>query len=177
MGIEIRIFIQETYKETAEWEEIEGIANKFYDYLTRSETQEMLKLHNVPGAVSQSIEEIITPYAEKLGFTSQKKGLFEGYKVSKLTPDYYRPIIDTGIIIEVERGQTTQNNAALKDLWKVHICKEAHYLFLFVPIELVQNKERKRITGRPFNESVNRLSSFFERQNYTNARGLVIFGY
>jgi len=99
MGVEIRIFIQETYKETAEWEEIEGIANKFYDYLTRSETQEMLKLHNIPGAVSQSIEEIITPYAEKLGFTSQKKGLFEGYKVSKLTPDYYRPIIDTGIII------------------------------------------------------------------------------
>ncbi|PZC49362.1 MAG: hypothetical protein DK304_001304 [Chloroflexi bacterium] len=82
----------------------------------------------------------------------------------------------TGIIIEVERGQTTQNNAALKDLWKVHICEEADYLFLLVPNILRQNESGK-VNGRPYKETVNRLSTFFEKQNYTNARGVVIFGY
>ena len=76
----------------------------------------------------------------------------------------------------MEKGQTTQNNAALKDLWKVHICEEANYLFLFVPKILKQNYSGK-IQGKPFNETVNRLSTFFEKENYTNARGLVIFGY
>ena len=125
---------------------------------------------------SQKIEEVITPYARKIGFSSQKKGLFNNYKVSKLTPDYYLSINNNGIIIEVERGQTTQNNAALKDLWKAHICEEADYLFLFVPNKLIQNKEGK-VAGKPFNETVNRISTFYDPINYTNVKGTVIFGY
>tara|TARA_Y100001933_G_scaffold39044_1_gene35206 strand:- start:79 stop:609 length:531 start_codon:yes stop_codon:yes gene_type:complete len=176
MTIQYKTFIQSTYEEADEWIEIERIAKSFYDYLSTSESQKELSKVNIPGAKSQRIEEVITPYAESIGFTSQKRGLFKKYNVSKLTPDYFRPLSKTGIIIEVERGQTTQNNAALKDLWKVHICEEAHYLFLFVPNLLIQN-EKGKIAGKPFNETVNRLSPFFEEENYTNARGLVIFGY
>ena len=132
-------YIQDDFEKTEEWIIVNRIAIDFYHYLSQSEIQNKLQLQNIPGAKSQRIEEVITPYAESIGFSSQKTGLFEKYKVRKLTPDYYLPIKDTGIIIEVEKGQTTQNNAALKDLWKVHICEEANYLFLFVPKILKQN--------------------------------------
>ena len=45
-------------------------------------------------------------------------------------------------------------------------------------MELRQDKNNpNKISGRPFNETVNRLSTFFVEENYTNVRGLVIFGY
>tara|TARA_B100000902_G_C27044585_1_gene781049 strand:- start:170 stop:700 length:531 start_codon:yes stop_codon:yes gene_type:complete len=176
MTIEKKFFVQNHFENKAEWKEVKSIANGFYNYLTSSVIKKALEEQNIPGAQSQRIEEVITPYAEKIGFTSQKKGLFDKYKVSKLTPDYFLPVNDTGILIEVERGQTTQNNAALKDLWKAHICEEADYLFLFVPNKLIQNKEGK-VAGKPFNETVNRISTFYDPINYTNVKGTVIFGY
>ncbi len=164
--------------DSKEWLEVKIIADKFSKFLSDPQTRKKISGLHVPGAGSQEIESVITPYAEMLGFSSQKKGLFEKYAVSKLRPDYYISIGDTGIIIEVERGQTSQNNAALKDMWKAHICDKAHYLFLFVPFELRQNKKNtKKIGGRPFNETINRLTPFFNKENYTNVRGLVIFGY
>ena len=176
MTIEKQFFIQDKLDIQDEWSSVKEIAIGFYNYLSSPEIEYKLNANNIPGAQSQKIEEVITPYARKIGFSSQKKGLFNKYKVSKLTPDYYLSINNNGIIIEVERGQTTQNNAALKDLWKTHICEEADYLFLFVPNELVQNKNGK-IVGKPFNETVNRISTFFEPNNYTNVRGVAIFGY
>ena len=176
MEIEKTSFVQQAYENSAEWNHVRTIAEGFFDYLSSPDIAKRLDLQNIPAVRSQEIEKVITPYAISIGFSSQRKGLFEKYTVSKLTPDYYLPINESGIIVEVERGQTTQNNAALKDLWKVHICEEADYLFLFVPNVLIQNNSGK-ITGRPFNETVNRLSTFFEPNNYTNVRGVVIFGY
>ena len=176
MTIEKQFFVQDNLDIQDEWIAVKEIAVGFYNYLSSPEIEHKLNTNNIPGAQSQKIEEVITPYARKIGFTSQKKGLFEKYKVSKLTPDYYLSINNNGIIIEVERGQTTQNNAVLKDLWKTHICEEADYLFLFVPNKLVQNQSG-RIVGKPFNETVNRISTFFEPNNYTNVKGVVIFGY
>jgi len=176
MTIEKKFFVQDKLDIQDEWSSVKEIAIGFYNYLSSPEIEYQLNANNIPGAQSQKIEEVITPYARKIGFSSQKKGLFNKYKVSKLTPDYYLSINNNGIIIEVERGQTTQNNAALKDLWKTHICEEADYLFLFVPNELVQNKNGK-IVGKPFNETINRISTFFEPNNYTNVRGVAIFGY
>lgn len=174
----IKIFIQKPYTKSKEWNEVKAISEKFTKFLSEPQNKKKITEFHIPGAQSQRIEEVITPFAEKLGFISQAKELFQKYKVSKLRPDYYLSLLSTGIIIEVERGQTSQNNAALKDLWKAHICEEAHYLFLFVPMELRQNKkDPNKISGRPFNETVNRLSTFFVEENYTNVRGLVIFGY
>jgi hypothetical protein len=61
------------------------------------------------------------------------------------------------------------------DFWKCHLCTVANYLFLMVPKSLVQSDKRP-----PRNEYVtviNHLEPFFEEQNYTNVRGLSIFGY
>jgi hypothetical protein len=82
---------------------------------------------------------------------------------------------DSGIILEVERGKTTINNMDFLDFWKCHLCKSANYLFLLVPKTLVQNSQMK--PRNEFATVVNHLSPFFEPDNYTNVRGLSIFGY
>ena len=66
---------------------------------------------------------------------------------------------------------------------KKKIC--SFYLFLVcvkdvyvLPIQAIEHKSNpNKIGGKPFNETVNRLSTFFEKENYTNVRGLAIFGY
>jgi hypothetical protein len=63
----------------------------------------------------------------------------------------------------------------LLDFWKCHICEHAHYLILLVPTELRQNETMA--PRREFATVRNRLSSFFEEDNYTNVRGLFLFGY
>ena len=176
MSIEIKEFIQDEFIESKEWETVSKIAQSFNEYLSKPEITKEIDSINKPNAKSQEIEKVILPKAEELGFTFQKKGLFAKYASSRLQPDFFKSLDETGIIIEVERGQTTQNNNALKDLWKCHICQEAHYLFLFVPNVLKQN-DRGKIQGRPFSETEKDLSSFFRKENYTNVRGLVIFGY
>jgi hypothetical protein len=61
------------------------------------------------------------------------------------------------------------------DFWKCQICSEASYLFLLVPNELRHNPdmnpklEHKSVTKR--------LEAFFWPENYTNVRGLTVFGY
>lgn len=110
-----------------------------------------------------------------MGFTSEATGLFAGYATAGLRPDYYKPINDTGILIEVERGKTAINNLDLLDLCKCHVCNEVDYLFLMFPQALRQNE-----VMRPPNEYasvVKRMSSFFVQGNHTNVRGLVVFGY
>jgi hypothetical protein len=90
-------------------------------------------------------------------------------------PDYYLPIGDTGILLEVERGKTTINNMDLLDFWKCHLCEHANYLFLMVPQELRQNATMS--PRREYAFVVKRLASFFVPGNYTNVHGLFVFGY
>ena len=77
--------------------------------------------------------------------------------------------------MEVERGKTTINNMDLLDFWKCHLCDHAHYLFLMVPKELRQNELMS--PRREYVTVVKRLSAFFRPGNYTNVRGLFVFGY
>ncbi len=113
---------------------------------------------------------------ESLGFVSEKKGLFEEYDVAGLRPDYYKPIGNTGILFEVERGKTNANNMDLLDVWKTHICKEAHHLFLMVPI-IRQTKSNPKGT-KIFMGVDKRVTSFFlDQENEVNVRSVSIFGY
>jgi hypothetical protein len=112
----------------------------------------------------------------ELGFKNESKGLFESYPNSRLRPDYFLALGETGILLEVERGKTNQNNMDFLDFWKCHICHTAHYLFLCVPLELRQNESGK-IVGRPFQTVVEHMSTFFLPENYTNVRGVGIIGY
>jgi len=132
---------------------------------------------NRPGLPSRNVQDTFVRYAEgELGFHSEAKGLFGEYEVPNLRPDYYRPVGTSGILLEVERGKTTQNNMDLLDFWKCHICTRAHYLFLLVPQELRQNEKQVRpIIVFPL--VAKRLRAFFQAPNLTNVWGLFLFGY
>ena len=170
------IFVQEGFRHSSEWQKVSKHSDSLFRYLKQEKITKELDLINQPRVSSHKIQDIILRKASKLGFTDEKNGLFNKYSNSRLRPDFFLKIDDTGILIEVERGQTTQNNNDLKDFWKCHICEEAHYLFLFVPNILIQNASGK-IGGTPYKTVNQHMSSFFEKNNYTNVRGLVVFGY
>ena len=175
MAIQRTSFVQNEYENTSEWESVTEYSDQLYGYLSTPRILQDLEAANVPGANSKEVQDILLHRANQLGFKDESQGLFASYE-RQLRPDFYLPVLDTGIIIEVERGKTNQNNMDFLDFWKCHICESAHYLFLFVPNILIQNTSGK-IAGRPYNKVIQNFSPFFEVKNYTNVRGVVIFGY
>lgn len=169
-------FVQQQYEKNIEWIEVSNIADKLITYLNQEETLIEIKNANIPGAHSSLIQKILLKKALELGFVDESQGLFIGYENKKLRPDYFLRLGSTGILIEVERGKTNQNNMDFLDIWKCHICKIAHYLFLCVPIELRQNISG-RIVGRPFDTVTKHMGTFFIPENYINIRGSVVIGY
>ncbi|MCO5114516.1 MAG: hypothetical protein M9899_10125 [Bdellovibrionaceae bacterium] len=155
--------------------EVDGVANKLLSILNRDEIYNQICLSNQPGKSSHDIQNCFLTEALELGFTSEAKGLFKDATNQLLRPDYYLPIKDTGIILEVERGKVTINNMDLLDFWKCHLCEKANFLFLMVPQELRQNRDMS--PRKEFNTVYKRLASFFESDRYTNVWGLVVFGY
>ncbi len=155
-------------------------------YTARAAAKEILEFMATPSilekisdthkvnAKSHEIQKIFLDKCIEMGFSSEKKGLFSTSVTTRLRPDYYLPIGDTGLIMEVERGKTTTNNMDLLDLWKCHICEHADYLLLVVPI-IRQNSNGGKINI--FSHVVNRLSSFFEPKNQVNVKGCFIIGY
>lgn len=121
---------------------------------------------------SHQVDAIVQPHAELLGFSSQRTTLFTEYPVS-LRPDWYRPLGQSGILLEVERGKAVTNNLDLLDLWKCHICRQAEHLFLVVPMLVVRTSGREHVYPRV----VTRLATFFAPGNQINVRSLAIFGY
>ena len=175
MVIQRTSFIQNEYAKTSEWKKITQYSDELYAYLSTPQILHDLEIANVPGANSREIQDILLQRAKQLGFKDESQGLFQNYD-RQLRPDFYLPVQETGIIIEVERGKTNQNNMDFLDFWKCHICESAHYLFLFVPNVLNQNNSG-RIAGRPYEKVIKNFAPFFEINNYTNVRGVVIFGY
>ena len=152
-------------------------ADALHAHLSLVETRDKILLANVPRSSSAVVQDAFLPFALEMGFTSEKKGLFDRYEPRNLRPDYYRPLPpDGGILLEVERGKTTRNNMDLLDLWKTHICDHADVLFLVVPRELRHNKEQVRPTNE-FASVCKRLGTFFEAGNETNVAALFVFGY
>lgn len=170
-----RDFVRDDLASSSEWSEIQDIATALVDHMNRPEVYEEVRQANVPGSKSQEIQDIIKKKTADLGFRDESKGLFAGYRTRGLTPDYYREVGCTGVILEVERGKTINNNMDFLDFWKCHICRVASFLILIVPVELRHNE--KDPPTRAFHAASNRLESFFITQNYTNVWGLVLLGY
>jgi hypothetical protein len=124
------------------------------------------------GGTSHQVDAVVQPVAESLGFSSQSKTLFTEYPIA-LRPDWYRSLGTSGIILEVERGKTVTNNMDLLDLWKCHICREAHHLFIVVPNVVRRNYGTESVYPRV----VTRLATFFAPGNETNVRSVAVFGY
>lgn len=175
MAIEVASYVRADYADSEIYAKVGDIAGRFRDHLDQRHPQALIAAANIPGNSSAFVQEAVLEAATPLGFVSEAKGLFGRYATSALRPDYYLPIGDTGILLEVERGKTTINNMDLLDFWKCHLCEHANYLFLMVPQELRQNA-----TMAPRKEYafvVRRLASFFAPGNYTNVHGLFVFGY
>lgn len=167
-------FARVDVRDTPEHQQIVAIADDLYRHLEAPETAERINEANQPHRSSADVQGVFLDYARGLGFQDESEGLFSSY-ASALRPDYFRAVGETGVILEVERGKTTINNMDLLDFWKCHICDHAHYLILLVPTELRQNPT---MTARKEFATVrNRLRIFFEARNYTNVRGLFLFGY
>lgn len=168
-------YVQHTFKETPEYHEVCTISDRLLEHLNESEAQELLAVANAPGLSSAEVQASFGRFAGQLGFTSEARGLFAAYENRAVRPDYYLALGGTGILMEVERGKTTINNMDFLDFWKCHLCEHANYLFLMVPQQLRQNPTMS--PRREYNTVVKRMASFFTQRNYTNVRGLHVFGY
>jgi hypothetical protein len=168
-------FVQSAYAHCAEWAEVRRIADELESFLNSAPVARRITEKNQPGVASTEIEKIITEKALPLGFQQGQQNLFEHVPNRNLRPDFYIPIGESGILLEVERGKTIQNNMDLLDFWKCHIAERAHYLILIVPQHLQQSSSSK--PSKPFQAVVQRLEAFFMEQNYTNVRGAVVLGY
>jgi len=174
MPVLFKQYIQETAA-AEECQLVGAIAQKLLMYLNQDDVLQAIKNANQPGQSSAIVQSTFIDFVINLGFRSEVRGLFNNYLTTGLRPDYYLSLGETGILLEVERGKTTMNNMDLLDFWKCHICEYAHYLFLFVPQEL-QQRENAQVR-REFNAVDRRLAPFFKLENYTNVRGLFLFGY
>jgi hypothetical protein len=168
-------FVQVHLVDTPEYRQVLAVADALHDFLRVAEVAAQIVTANQPGRSSGDVQMVFLAQARQLGFRDESKGLFVEYPSSALRPDYFMPLGETGILLEVERGKTTINNMDLLDFWKCHICARADYLFLMVPVELRQNALMS--PRREFASVAKRLRTFFEPQNYTNVRGLTLFGY
>jgi hypothetical protein len=174
MAVELIKFVQESYRALPEWGQVENLADRLLEQLNTQEMLLRIREANRPGTSSSRVQGAFRACAESMGFQSERKGLFSA-SITGLRPDYFLALGDTGILLEVERGKTTTNNMDLLDFWKCHICGVASYLFLLVPQALQHNPDMT--PKREFFAVQRRLAQFFEPGNYTNVRGLCLFGY
>ena len=176
MRIELQKLVRHDWKEAPEYAAVDAIAEALHHELQGEAVLAQIQVANAPGNSSERVQQTFLAHAERLGFRSEAKGLFCDYPTSALRPDYFLPLPSgSGILLEVERGKTTINNMDLLDFWKCHLCQHANYLFLLVPQELRQNDRMS--PRREFQTVSKRLASFFVPRNYTNVRGLFLFGY
>jgi hypothetical protein len=126
------------------------------------------------GGTSHEVQALLRSDLEALGFENERKGLFATLPVPALRPDFYRRLGRSGIVAEVERGKTITNNMDLLDLWKCHLCAEADFLFLIVPMSRVS--ERGGVI-KAFDQATRRLATFFEPRSYVNVEAVFVFGY
>jgi hypothetical protein len=173
--IAVTNYVRADYAKSALYAAVGDIAAKSHEQLEQPHAQSLILAANSPGSSSALVQAAVLEAATPLGFQSEAKGLFASYLTSALRPDYFLPIGESGILLEVERGKTTINNMDLLDFWKCHLCEHANYLFLMVPQELRQNQTLS--PRREYQTVVRRLASFFTPDNYTNVHGLFVFGY
>lgn len=160
-------------EQLSSFKEAYALAEQLRQHLGEEGVRRQILEQHVPGAPSTVIQNLILDKLTEMEFVSQKRGLFAGGNTPGLTPDYYRRVGDTGILLEVERGKTIMNNMDLLDFWKCHICEQAEYLFLLVPLV----RRGANGTTFPFQSVQRRLSAFFEPKNYVNVSAVFILAY
>ena len=174
MAVELVKMVQLPFATSSEWKSVDDVAERLHVALNRGDTYRRIVEANHPGTSSAEVQDAFRAAATELGFHSERTGLF-AESITGLRPDYFLQVGESGILLEVERGKTTTNNMDLLDFWKCHICVGAHYLFLLVPKALQHNADMT--PKKEFASVQRRLAPFFKPGNYTNVRGLALFGY
>ncbi len=167
-------FFIETEKDNIDLIIARETAIVLYEYMNQDDIKEKInEIHQV-NATSLQIQNVILDKCLELGFISEKKGLFSDYETAQLRPDYYKKINNYGMLLEVERGKTIANNMDLLDMWKCHICVNADFLLLVVPIERqTKNGSKTQI----YSHVIKRMKTFFMPENYINVKACFIIGY
>ncbi|PIT84887.1 hypothetical protein COU37_01355 [Candidatus Micrarchaeota archaeon CG10_big_fil_rev_8_21_14_0_10_45_29] len=164
----LHIFHQKGFEKTPTYEVFEKDVQALCDFITSNRAN--FHSANKLGENSKSVQNLLSPLCLKLGYRDDEviESVFGRPDFSKLLEPF-----GEGIIIEVERGKTLDNNMDLLDLWKCHVSKPVNCLILVVPERKPTSKQM-----RPISKSVvSRLKQFFEEGNYTNARGLAVVSY
>jgi hypothetical protein len=165
-----------TESEAAEVARVDLLAESLSRFL--AESSRSIDAAHVHNAQSGTIQTIVSEVLRrKLGFREEVVLTPQDGIVTRARPDFYFSLEEgRGILAEVERGGTVNNNHDLKDLWKTHIAPDAQHLFLMVP--MANWKPTGEPRERPYARVVNRLSAFFgDPRREIDVLSLNVFGY
>lgn len=115
---------------------------------------------HVVGAQSAVIQAIVGATLRDIGFGEEVVLTPQDGLVTRSRPDFVLPLgPGRGVMAEVERGGTVNNNHDLKDMWKAHIAIDIQHLVLVVPN--LNWKTDGAARERPFPRVCSRVGAFF----------------
>lgn len=178
VGVRHQRFVRShlTAAERAEVEQVSALAERLARHLDeRAAEIDLVHVHSAQSSAVQSI--VASLLRQRLGFREEVVLAPQEGFTTRARPDFVYGLGDgRGVIAEVERGGTTTNNHDLKDLWKTHIARNAHHLFLIVPN--ANWNEAGAARERPYARVVSRLGSFFgDERREVDVVSLHVFGY
>jgi len=163
-------------KEAAELRRVDDLAGQLSAYLDQRATEiDRVHVHN---AKSRDVQDIVADLlCGALGFGQEVVLTPQDGFVTRARPDFYYGLgPGRGVLAEVERGGTVNNNHDLKDLWKTHIAVDAQHLFLIVPLANWQANGNSR--EKPFVRVAQRLGAFFgDDRREVDVLSVHVFGY
>lgn len=111
---------------------VSEVVDQLVDKLTQQD-REINRAH-VVGAQSKVIQDIVGTTLRDIGFGEEVVLTPQDGIVTRARPDFVLPLgAGRGVMAEVERGGTVNNNHDLKDMWKAHIAVDIQHLVLVVP--------------------------------------------
>jgi hypothetical protein len=155
---------------------VDALAQQLLGHLERSQAD--IDASHVHGAPSKDIQAIVSRLLrEELRFGEEVVITPDDGLVTGARPDFfYRLSERRGVLAEVERGGTVNNNHDLKDLWKAHVSPDAQHLFLVVP--LANWKSDGSAREKPFVRVRHRIGAFFgEPRREIDVCSAHVFGY
>lgn len=162
----MKLFTQKGFEETQGYKVFLN-DNKAIEEFIQSKKSEITLLNNKGTSSKQVQDYIFEGVIKSLGYGSEiRQGQF--------IPDFIKETANFGIMIEVERGKTINNNMDFIDFWKCHINRKANMLILIVPQRVPRAKDKSM---NIYSFVLRRMEPLFEEQNYTNVKALSVIPY
>lgn len=145
-------------------------AEDLVSILQKMQGTEEYKLVTALGASSCKIQSLIGESLKNRGYSPEVRSTFG---LAGFRPDFIKEMDDDGVMVEVERGKTIDNNMDMLDFWKCHIHPGIHHLILVVPVWY----STQRSVKANFSSVCRRMAPMFEAANLTNVWTLNVVGY